>query len=254
MKLATWNVNSLRIRLEHVLGWSAGAGPDLLALQETKVVDDAFPVEVFTAGGWHVLYAGQRAYNGVALMAREPAELIADALPDFEDAQRRILVARACGLCLVNVYVPNGQTVDSDKYRYKLEWLAALAAWLPRLLAEYEQLALVGDLNIAPEDRDVHDPAAWEGSVMVSEPERAAFRALLACGLADGFRLHEQPSASYSWWDYRQAAFRRNLGLRIDHVLLSPALAARCRAVTIDRGPRGWERPSDHAPVTAEFD
>ncbi|MGH8427012.1 MAG: exodeoxyribonuclease III [Gammaproteobacteria bacterium] len=254
MKLATWNVNSLRVRLEQVLAWSAESEPALLALQETKVADDAFPMEAFTRTGWHVLHVGQPAYNGVALLSREPLEPLADALPGFEDAQRRLLVARADGLCLVNAYVPNGQTVGSDKYRYKLDWLAALAGFLKTLLSEYEQVAVVGDFNIAPEDRDVHDPAAWEGSVLVSEPERTAFRALLALGLVDSFRMFEPATGHYSWWDYRQAAFRRNLGLRIDHILLSSALVQHCRGVRIDTSPRGWERPSDHAPVLAELD
>jgi exodeoxyribonuclease-3 len=254
MKLATWNVNSLRVRLEQVLAWSADSQPALLALQETKVADDAFPMEAFTRTGWHVLHAGQPAYNGVALLSREPLEAMADGLPGFEDTQRRIFVARAGRLCLVNAYVPNGQTVGSDKYRYKLDWLAALAEYLRTLLGEHEQLAVVGDFNIAPEDRDVYDPATWEGSVLVSEAERAAFRTLLGLGLVDSFRLFEQPAQSYSWWDYRQAAFRRNLGLRIDHILMSPALARRCRAVSIDATPRGWPRPSDHAPVVAELD
>lgn len=253
-RLATWNVNSLRVRLEQVLAWSAEAAPSLLALQETKVADEAFPKDAFADAGWHALHAGQPAYNGVALLAREPLELIADALPGFGDSQRRVIAARAGALCLVNVYVPNGQTVDSEKYRYKLEWLTALADFLCGLREKHAELAVAGDFNIAPEDRDVHDPAGWEGSVLVSEPEREAFRALLTLGLADGFRLFEQPAQSYSWWDYRQGAFRRNRGLRIDHILVSPALAERCRTVHIDSAPRGWERPSDHAPVMAEFD
>ncbi len=254
MKLATWNVNSLRVRLEQVLAWSHEARPDLLALQETKVDDGNFPAEAIETAGWAVQYTGQQTYNGVAVLSRAPLERLADALPGFEDPARRLLAVRAGNLALVNVYVPNGQAVGSEKYDYKLAWLVALTHFLRALLQEFEQVAVVGDYNIAPEDRDVHDPAAWEGSVLVSEPERAAFRELLALGFADGFRLFEQPEASYSWWDYRQAAFRRNRGLRIDHVLLSPALAAHCRNVTIDRVPRGWQRPSDHAPVVAEFD
>lgn len=253
MKIATWNVNSLRVRLEHVLGWSAQTGPDVLALQETKIPDDAFPTEIFAAAGWHTLHAGQPAYNGVAFVSREPLEPVAEALPGFADGQRRLLAARAGDVCLVNVYVPNGQAVGTDKYQYKLAWLEALADYLGTLLREHPALAVLGDFNIAPEDRDVHDPAAWEGSVLVSAPERQAFRALLGLGLADGFRLFEQPPGLYSWWDYRQGAFARNRGLRIDHVLMSPALAGRCRGVAIDAAPRGWQRPSDHAPVVAEF-
>lgn len=254
MKIATWNVNSLRVRLEHVLGWSAQTGPDVLALQETKIPDDAFPTEIFAAAGWHTLHAGQPAYNGVAFVSRAPLEPVADALPDFADGQRRLLAARIGDICLVNVYVPNGQAVDTDKYRYKLAWLAALAEYLHTLLRDYAALAVLGDFNIAPEDRDVHDPAAWEGSVLVSPPERQAFRTLLELGLADGFRLFDQPAELYSWWDYRQGAFGRNRGLRIDHVLMSPVLVQRCRSVAIDSVPRGWQRPSDHAPVVAELE
>lgn len=254
MKLATWNVNSLRVRLPHVLDWGAKAAPDLLALQETKVTDDKFPREQIEAAGWSLQYAGQPTYNGVAVLARTPLERLADALPDFEDPSRRLLAVRAGSVVLVNIYVPNGQSVDSDKYAYKLAWLEALTNYLRQLLDEHEEVVVVGDYNIAPEDRDVHDPAAWEGKVLVSEPEREAFRGLLALGFEDGFRCFEQPPESYSWWDYRQAGFRRNLGLRIDHVLLSPALAKRCTAVSIDREPRTWERPSDHTPVVAEFD
>ncbi|MGH8274182.1 MAG: exodeoxyribonuclease III [Gammaproteobacteria bacterium] len=254
MKLATWNVNSLRVRLEQVLAWGSETGADLIALQETKVSDENFPIEALNATGWQTQYAGQRTYNGVAVLSREPLERLNDALPNFEDASRRLLAVRTGDLVLVNVYVPNGQAVGSEKYRYKLAWLAALEAYLRTLLQAHDRVVVVGDFNIAPEDRDVHDPAAWEGSVLVSEAEREAFSKLLALGFRDGFRLFDQPDASYSWWDYRQAAFRRNRGLRIDHILLSPALADTCRAVAIDRAPRGWERPSDHTPVAAEFD
>lgn len=253
MKLATWNVNSLRVRLEHVLAWSAENEPAVLALQETKMPDEAFPDAAFAAAGWQVLHVGQPAYNGVALVSRRPLEIVAQGLPDFDDGQRRLLAARSGGLCVVNVYVPNGQAVGTDKYQYKLAWLDALAAFLAKQLRDHPELAVMGDYNIAPEDRDVYDPAAWEGAVLVSAPEREAFRSLLDLGLADGFRLFEQPAQSYSWWDYRQGAFRRNHGLRIDHILMSEALARRCRTVAIDTAPRGWPRPSDHAPVVAEL-
>ncbi len=254
MKLATWNVNSLRVRLEHVLTWSTQVQPTLLALQETKVADEAFPAVALAAAGWHVLHTGQPAYNGVAMLSTEPLELLADALPGFADEQRRLLAVRMQEIAVVNVYVPNGQAVGADKYRYKLEWLEALTAYLHTLLGAYEQVAVLGDFNIAPEDRDVYDPAAWAGSVLVSTAERTAFRTLLDLGLSDSFRRFDQPEQSYSWWDYRQVGFRRNLGLRIDHILMSAPLLRRCRSVHIDTEPRGWPRPSDHTPVVAELD
>ncbi|MDQ2694744.1 MAG: exodeoxyribonuclease III [Pseudomonadota bacterium] len=252
-KIATWNVNSLRVRLPQVLDWLAAQQPDLLALQETKLPDEAFPAADFAAAGYHVVFAGQKTYNGVALASRLPATSVVTALPALDDPQRRVLAASVGGLRLVNLYVPNGQAVGTDKYLYKLHWLERLADWLAGELAAHPLLAVVGDLNVAPEDRDVHDPAAWAGQVLCSEPERLAFRRLLGLGLADAFRLFPQPPAAFSWWDYRAAAFRRNLGLRIDHILLSPALAAACTACTIDTAPRGRERPSDHAPVVAEL-
>ncbi len=254
MRLATWNVNSLRVRLEQVLAWSAEARPAVLALQETKMADDVFPAEALNEAGWQVEFAGQAAYNGVAVMADGPMERLADALPGFDDEQQRLLTVKIGELILVNVYVPNGQAVGADKYAYKLDWLAALRNYLSDLLAEHDQVAVAGDFNIAPEDRDVHDPKAWEGSVLVSDQERAAFKALCDLGLTDSFRLFDQPEQSYSWWDYRQAAFRRNRGLRIDHILMSQTLAKRCKGVHIDAAPRAWPRPSDHTPVVAEID
>lgn len=254
MKIATWNVNSLRVRLQQVLDWSADAQPDLIALQETKVTDEQFPAQALQAAGWRCQYTGQPAYNGVAVLAREPLERMASALPGFEDDARRLLTVRLGDTVLINVYIPNGQSVGSDKYDYKLAWLEALIGYLDELRKEHEKIVVVGDYNIAPEDRDVHDPAAWEGKVLVSEPERSAFRGMQELGFEDSFRLFDQPEQSYSWWDYRQGGFRRNRGLRIDHVLASPALARRCRRVTIDREPRGWPRPSDHTPVVAEFE
>jgi exodeoxyribonuclease-3 len=253
MKIATWNVNSLNVRLPHVLRWLEAHQPDVLALQETKIVDDKFPVVDVEQAGYRATYCGQKTYNGVALLTREPVEDAVRALPDFDDPQCRVLAATVGGVRVVNLYVPNGQSVDSEKYRYKLAWLDALRAWLKTELDEHRHVAVVGDFNIAPEERDVHDPAEWEGQVLFSEPERGAFRMLLNLGLTDTFRLFEQPDDSFSWWDYRAASFRRNRGLRIDHVLASDALATRCAAVTIDREPRGWERPSDHAPVVATF-
>lgn len=249
MKIATWNINSLRVRLPHVLRWLESQRPDVLALQETKLPDPDFPAEAFTRLGYHAAFSGQPAYNGVALLARAPLTVAATALPDFDDAQKRVLFAHLGEVHILNLYVPNGQSLDSDKYQYKLQWLKQLNRWLTRLLREHPQLVVLGDFNIAPEDRDVYDPKAWEGGVLVSAAERAAFRSLLEQGLQDSFRLLHQEGGHYSWWDYRAAAFRRNLGLRIDHILLSPALAGRCLGTHMDREPRGWERPSDHVPV-----
>lgn len=253
MKLATWNVNSLKVRLPHLLGWLASAQPDVVCLQETKTEDAGFPFAELAAAGYQALHNGQKTYNGVALLARsEPSEVLR-ALPGFEDAQKRFLAATIAGVRCICAYMPNGQAVGSEKYAYKLAWLDALARWLQDELKRFPQLALLGDFNIAPEDRDVHDPQAWQGQVLCSEPERAAFRRFLDLGLVDAFRLFPQPEKSFTWWDYRMMAFRRNHGLRIDHILVSPRLAARCRACLIDVAPRKLERPSDHAPVIAEF-
>ena len=253
MKLATWNVNSLKVRLPHLLGWLASAQPDVVCLQETKTEDAGFPFAELAAAGYQALHNGQKTYNGVALLARsEPSEVLR-ALPGFEDGQKRLLAATVAGVRCICAYMPNGQAVGSEKYAYKLAWLDALARWLQDELKRFPQLALLGDFNIAPEDRDVHDPQAWQGQVLCSEPERAAFRRFIDLGLVDAFRLFPQPEKSFTWWDYRMMAFRRNHGLRIDHILVSPRLAARCRACLIDVAPRKLERPSDHAPVIAEF-
>jgi len=251
MKLATWNVNSLKVRLPHLLDWLAATQADVVCLQETKTEDAKFPREAIEAAGYQVAYAGQKTYNGVAIVSRLPLRDVQAGIPGFADEQKRVLAATVDGIRVICVYIPNGQSLDSDKYLYKLRWLNALNAWLKDELARYPSLALLGDYNIAPEDRDVHDPAAWVGNVLVSEPEREQFQALLGLGLTDAFRLFEQPEKSFSWWDYRAAGFRRNLGMRIDHILLSPELAARCTAVDIDKAPRKLERPSDHTPVVA---
>lgn len=253
MKLATWNVNSLKVRLPQLLDWLPAARPDVVCLQETKLTDDAFPGAEIEAAGWQVAFSGQKTYNGVAILSRAPLAEVRAGIPGFEDEQKRVLAATVDGTRVVCVYIPNGQSLDSDKYQYKLRWLDALIAWLKDELARHPRLALLGDYNIAPEDRDVHDPAAWVGNVLVSEPERERFRALEALGLKDAFRLFEQPEKSFSWWDYRAAGFRRNLGLRIDHILLSGELAGMCVACAIDKEPRKLERPSDHTPVMAEI-
>jgi len=254
MLIATWNVNSLRVRLPHLKDWLATNPVDVLALQETKIDDPNFPREEIEALGLQVAFSGQRTYNGVALLSRAALEDVVPGIPGFADEQKRVLAATIGGVRVIDVYVPNGQAVGSDKYEYKLRWLAALRDYVAAELARHPQLVILGDYNIAPEDRDVHDPKAWEGSVHVSEPERAALRALLAAGLEDCFRRFEQPEKSYSWWDYRMMAFRRNAGLRIDLILASATLAQKCGACHIDKAPRKLERPSDHAPVAARFD
>lgn len=253
MKLATWNVNSLKVRLPHVLDWLAQQSPDVLCLQETKQEDKAFPFAELEAAGYHAVHNGQKTYNGVAILARGNMADVTRDIPGFDDPQKRIIAATAGDVRVVCAYVPNGSEVGSDKYAYKLRWLAALHDWLKEELVRHPRLALLGDYNIAPEDRDVHDPVAWKDQVLCSEPERAAFRALTALGLADAFRIFDQPEKSFSWWDYRMLGFRRNAGLRIDHILLSQPLVPRCRSCGIDRAPRKLERPSDHAPVIAEL-
>jgi exodeoxyribonuclease III len=254
MQIVTWNVNSLRVRLPQLLEWLAASAPDVVALQETKLSDDAFPAEELRAAGYHCLYSGQKTYNGVATLARTALHEPLRDIPGYDDPQRRVLAASVAGVRVINLYVPNGQSVDSDKYHYKLGWLRALRSWLRQELAAHAQLVVLGDFNIAPEDRDVHDPAAWIGSVHVSPEERAALQATLELGLVDVFRQFEQPPQSFSWWDYRAGSFRRNHGLRIDLLLASAPLAARCTACDIDREPRRAERASDHTPVIATFD
>jgi exodeoxyribonuclease-3 len=254
VKLATWNVNSLNVRLPQVLEWLEVQQPDVLALQETKLVDERFPVAAFEALGYQGVFAGQKTYNGVALLSRRPLERPLVDVPGLDDPQRRVVAATVGDVRLVCLYVPNGQQVGSEKFRYKLEWLEATRAWLAAELAAHPRVAVMGDLNIAPEDRDVHSPQRWAGQVLVSGPERAAFQALLQTGLHDAFRLHPQPERVYSWWNYGALAFARNWGLRIDHILVSAPLAAACRTCEVDVGPRRHSRPSDHAPVIATFD
>lgn len=253
MKMITWNVNSLKVRLPQVQALIETHHPDLLALQETKMTDDQFPAEVFQELGYTHLHSGQKTYNGVALLSRTPLQDPTLDIPDFEDPQRRVLAATLGDVRVICFYVPNGQAVGTEKYQYKLQWMDAARAWLTTELQKHPLLAVMGDFNVAPEDRDVHSPKRWEGQVLVSAPERAAFQSLLDTGLQDAFRLFEQPERSFSWWNYGRLAFSRNWGLRIDHILVSPRLAAKCTSCSIDREPRGHERPSDHAPVVAEF-
>ncbi len=253
MKLATWNVNSLKVRLPQVLELLADQSPDVLCLQETKSEDANFPLAGIAAAGYRAVFSGQKTYNGVAILCREEPDDVATAIPNFDDPQKRVIAASVSGIRVICAYVPNGESIESEKFKYKLEWLARFNDWLKFELNQHPQLALLGDYNIAPEDRDVHDPKAWEGKVLFSEVEKKAFRNLLELGLVDSFRLFDQPEKSFSWWDYRMNGFKRNLGLRIDHILLSPVLASNCRSCFIRREMRAKERPSDHAPVVVDI-
>ena len=253
MKLATWNINSLNVRLPHVLDWVASQQPDVLCLQETKLEDAKFPAAALKEAGFEAIYTGQKTYNGVAILSRTPATDVVKGIPGFEDTQQRVLSTTISGVRVVCAYVPNGESLVSPKYQYKMTWLDALRTWLKDELASRARLAVAGDFNIAPEARDVHDPELWAGKIHFTEGERKALQALIGIGLTDAFRLFDQPERSYSWWDYRMMAFRRKMGLRIDHILLSPALVPLCSSCTIDIEPRRLERPSDHAPVIAEL-
>ena len=253
MKIATWNVNSLNVRLPQVLEWCRTAQPDVLALQETKLEDAKFPVAALEEAGYRSAFSGQKTYNGVAILARGEIGDVQHGIAGFEDPQRRILAATVGGVRIVNLYVVNGQSVGSEKYAYKLDWLAKVTAFLAEEIRRHPRLVVLGDFNIAPDDRDVHDPVAWHEQILCSTPEREALKRMLDLGLADSFRLFNDEAGHFSWWDYRQAAFRRNLGLRIDLILVSEALRAALNAAAIDRAPRAWERASDHAPATVEF-
>lgn len=249
MQIATWNVNSLTVRQPQVLQWLLQHQPDVLCLQETKLTDDKFATEPFEAAGYHVAFWGQKTYNGVALISRHPIEAVVKNIPAFEDDQARVITATVQGVRVIGAYFPNGQSPESEKFQYKLRWLQALQSWVQTELTRYASLVLLGDFNIAPDDRDVHDPLSWAGQIHCTPQERAHFQSLLQLGLSDAFRLFEQAPKSWSWWDYRNLAFRRNKGLRIDHILVSQALAPRVRSCFIDKAPRANERPSDHAPV-----
>jgi len=254
MKIATWNVNSLNVRLPHLLAWLVVEKPDVLCLQETKQEDSKFNYDALSELGYHAIHNGQKTYNGVAILSPHPMQDVQFDMPNFEDPQKRIIAATIHGVRYICAYMPNGQAVDSEKYDYKMRWLVALSNWLSTEIARYPKLALLGDYNIAPEDRDCHDPAAWEGDILVSPRERDAFKGFLALGLHDSFRLFEQPEKSFSWWDYRMMGFRLNKGMRIDHILVTEALKAISTKAYIDKSPRKLERPSDHTPVLLEFD
>ena len=254
MKIASWNVNSLKVRLPQLTEWAVEAKPDVIALQETKLEDAKFPVDELAAAGYRAVYSGQKTYNGVAILAREePSDVLTD-IPGLDDPQRRILAATVGGVRVVDLYVVNGKAVGDEKYAYKLDWLAKVRDFLEEELKRHPKLVVLGDFNIAPDDRDVYDPAAWGEEVLCSPPEREALKAITDLGLHDSFRLFEQEGGHFSWWDYRQAAFRRNMGLRIDLILIGDALKSAAKAAAIDRTPRRWERPSDHTPVTLDLD
>jgi exodeoxyribonuclease-3 len=254
MRIVTWNVNSLKVRLPHLLDWLARVQPDIACVQETKTEDANFPLEPLQAAGYQAVFCGQKAYNGVAILARIAPRDVQHGIPGFTDDPKRVIAATVDDVRIVCLYAPNGQSVGSDKYQYKLRWYEAATRWLAHEINRYPALAVLGDLNIAPEERDVHDPKRWAGQIHFSDPERAAMHRLMhEVRLADAFRLFPQAEKEFTWWDYRLAAFQRNWGLRIDHILLSEALAKRCVGCTIDRSPRRLERPSDHAPVIAEL-
>ena len=261
MRIATWNVNSLKMRLPHVLDWLKQSGTDILCLQELKMTDDLFPIEALKQEGFEAVWSGQKTYNGVAIVYRRdkfsaPIDVQKN-IPDFPDEQKRLIAATfkdgAETLRIVCGYFPNGAEVGSEKFDYKLAWLDSLADWLKIELTRYPQLALLGDFNIAPDDRDVWDPKGWEGNILVSPQERKAFQNLLALGLSDSFRLFDQPEKRYTWWDYRMLGFQKNHGLRIDHILVSDALKNKIKSVDIDKAPRKWTKPSDHTPYWIEF-
>jgi len=254
LKVASWNVNSLNVRLPHVLAWCASASPDILALQETKLPDERFPGDALREAGYQSLFSGQKTYNGVAILSREAgADMVTD-VPGLDDPQRRILAATFGDIRVIDLYVVNGSEVGSEKFSYKMHWLEKVTDFISAELAQYEKLIVLGDFNIAPADRDVHDPEAWHEKILCSTQERNALERMMSLGLSDTFRLFEQAENSWSWWDYRMAAFRRNMGLRIDLVLASKPLLEQCSTAYIDREPRTQERPSDHTPVIAEFD
>ena len=260
MKIASWNVNSLNVRLPHLQQWLGTFAPDIVGLQETKLDDERFPDDALLEAGYRSVFAGQKTYNGVAILSREPATDVQVGIPGFDDEQKRVIAATVGApgspqaLRIVNLYVVNGQDVGTDKYDYKLRWLDAVHGWLAGEIKAHPQLVVLGDFNIAPDDRDVHDPVVWnDSSILTSTAERAALRRLLAIGLHDSYRLHNDEGGVFSWWDYRAAGFRRNLGLRIDLCLVSDALKSRCTSASIDKEPRTWERPSDHAPALVQL-
>ena len=253
MKISSWNVNSLRVRLPQVLEWLDSSAVDILCLQETKTQDADFPQADIEDAGYQVVFSGQKTYNGVAILSQQAATDIVTDVKDLDDPQRRILAATIGDVRVINLYVVNGSEVGSEKFEYKLHWLEKVTAFIKQEIKKHEKVVVLGDFNITPEDRDVHDPEAWKGKILCSDEERAAYQGMLDCGLTDTFRLFDQEEKAFSWWDYRGGGFRRNHGMRIDLILASAALTKTCKQSIIDKTPRTWERPSDHTPVIAEF-
>lgn len=253
MKIATWNVNSIKVRLPQVLNWLLTDQPDVLALQETKTLDENFPLAEIAAAGYQSIFSGQKSYNGVAILSRHPTQDILKDIPDLIDPQRRILVATINGIRVINLYVPNGESVDSEKYLYKLDWLQKVKAFIQQQQQKYKKIIILGDFNIAPEERDIHDPISWQDSVLFSEPERNLFKEILNLGFFDAFRLHTEEDKHYTWWDYRMGSFHRNQGARIDHILISEALKSNHKNCHIDKIPRKHVQPSDHTIIFSEL-
>ena len=254
MKIATWNVNSMKVRLPHVVEWLQNHEPDVLVLQEIKQLTENFPTEALQEIGYHSIASGQKTYNGVAVISKSPATNPVTDFPDLDDPQRRILASTVDGIRIVDLYIPNGSEVGSEKYEYKLNWLKSLRNFLEAEMQRHENVVVLGDFNIAPADADVYDPEKWGDAILCSPLERQALGKLFDLGLTDVFRKFEHPEGIFSWWDYRAAGFRRNAGLRIDLILTSDSMTERCKSSYVDKEPRAWERPSDHAPVVAEFD
>ncbi len=253
MKIATWNVNSLKIRLDQLIVWLDKNQPDIIALQETKTEDHNFPLTQINEVNYHAIFAGEKAYNGVAILSKIPAKDMEVSFLNDPKEQKRVISASYNDVRVINVYVPNGSDIGSEKYLYKLDWLEKFIIYIEQQLTRHEKLIILGDYNIAPENEDVYDPKVWEGQTLFSEPERAELKKLISLGLFDVFRLFPQEPSSFTWWDYRAAAFRRNMGLRIDHILATQKMSKSCKSCVIDKAQRKFERPSDHAPVMAEF-
>ncbi|MDW3095956.1 MAG: exodeoxyribonuclease III [Gammaproteobacteria bacterium] len=253
MKIASWNVNSLRVRLPQVLEWLYQTNVDVLALQETKIQDPDFPQEEIEKAGYQVLFSGQKTFNGVAILAKSELKDPITDVKNLDDPQRRILAATVEGVRVINLYVVNGSEVGSEKFAYKLDWIEKVTAHIKKEMQVHKKVVVLGDFNIAPDDRDVHDPEKWKDKILCSKDERQSYEKMLSLGLIDTFRIFEQEDNQFSWWDYRGGGFRRNHGLRIDLILASNALKEICKSSIIDKTPRSWERPSDHTPAVAEF-